>query len=127
MLTGIIRSIESGYFRNAINEASYARQKDIKKGELLIVGVNKSVEEETVPIHIEPGDPKSREIKIERLKKFKESRDMNAVNAALKKLRYSAEGKDNIMEPMIEAFLSGATIQEVYRGALLEAFGQWGK
>jgi len=127
MLTGIIRSIESGYFRNSINEASYARQKDIKKGELLIVGVNKSVEEETVPIHIEPGDPKSREIKIERLKKFKESRDMNAVNAALKKLRYAAEGKDNIMEPMIEAFLSGATIQEVYRGALLEAFGQWGK
>lgn len=92
-------------------------------GERLIVGVNKSVEEEEVPIHLETGDPKSRDIKIERLKKFKENRDMKALNRALEKLLEAAQTDENVMEPMIEAFLQGATIQEVFRGTLLKALG----
>lgn len=127
MLTGFIKGIETGYFRNIINEASYARQRAIKKGSLVIVGVNKSVETEDAPIHIEPGDPKSKMIKIERLKKFKKSRDMKAVGKALARLSDAAKSEENVMEPMIEAFLSGATIQEVYRGTFLEAFGHWNK
>jgi len=127
MLTGFITGIETGYFRNIINEASFARQRDIKKGDLIIVGVNKSVEEKEPPLHIEPGDPKAKEIKIKRLKKFKENRDMREVNKALERLIGAATSKENVMEPMIEAFLSGATVQEVYRGALLTAFGHWEK
>jgi methylmalonyl-CoA mutase N-terminal domain/subunit len=127
MLTGFIKGIETGYFRNHINEASYNRQRDIKKGDLVIVGVNKSVEEKETPLHIEPGDPKSKNIKIERLKDYKKNRDMKAVGEALEKLLKTAKSEENIMEPMIEAFLSGATVQEVYRGTLLEAFGHWDK
>ncbi|MFC1895230.1 methylmalonyl-CoA mutase family protein [Thermodesulfobacteriota bacterium] len=127
MLSGFIKGIESGYFRNVISEASASRQREIQKGDLLIVGVNRSVEEEEVPVRIEPGDPKSKAIKIERLKKFKENRDMKAVDRALEKLREAAQGSENVMEPMIEAFMAGATVQEVYRGTLLEAFGPWEK
>jgi len=127
MLTGFIKGIETGYFRNLINEASYSRQREIKKGNLVIVGVNKSIEEEGPPIHIEPGDPKSKIIKIEQLKRFKESRDKKAVHKALMRLLEATRDKENVMEPMIEAFLQGATIQEVYRGTLLKAFGSWDK
>jgi methylmalonyl-CoA mutase N-terminal domain/subunit len=127
MLTGCIKAIETGYFRKCIDEASYSRHKAIERGELLIVGVNKSVEEKEVPIHIEPGDPEARRIKIERLRKFKERRDMEKVNRALEKLLEAALSNENVMEPMIEAFLQGATVQEVYRGTLAKAFGIWEK
>ena len=123
MLTGFVKGIETGYFRNIIDRASYTRQREIDRGERLIVGVNKSVEEEEVPIHLEPGDPKSRDIKIERLKKFKENRDMKALSRALEKLLEAAQTDENVMEPMIEAFLQGATIQEVFRGTLMKALG----
>jgi len=127
MLSGCIKAVETGYFRKCIDEASYTRQKEIERGELLIVGVNKSVEEKEVPIHIEPGDPEARRIKIERLKKFKENRDMKKVNRALARLLDAAMSNENVMEPMIEAFLEGATVQEVYRGTLAKAFGIWEK
>lgn len=127
MLTGCIKGLETGYFRSLLDEASYARQKEIDRGELLIVGVNKSVEKEEVPIHIEPGDPKARAVKIERLRKFRESRDMKMVRMALDKLLDVARTEENVMEPMIEAFLQGATVQEVYRETLIKAFGIWEK
>jgi len=127
ILTGFIKGVENGYFRNLIDKSSHARQRDIDQGKLLIVGLNKSVEDEEVPIQIEPGDPKSKAIKIEQLKKFKENRDMKSVNKALERLLEAAQTDENVMEPMIEAFLEGATIQEVYRGTLMKAFGSWDK
>jgi methylmalonyl-CoA mutase N-terminal domain/subunit len=127
MLTGFIKGIETGYFRKAIDEASHARQMEIARGERVIVGVNQSVEEREAPIHIEPGDPKSRAIKIERLTAFRAKRDQNAVDQALDRLFQTARTDENVMEPMIEAFLQGATVQEVYRGALMKAFGAWEK
>ncbi|MEM2983454.1 MAG: methylmalonyl-CoA mutase family protein, partial [Candidatus Bathyarchaeia archaeon] len=127
MLSGCIKAIETGYFKKCVDEASYSRHKAIEKGELLIVGVNKSVEEKEVPIHIEPGDPEARRIKIERLKKFKERRNMKKVKSALDRLLDAALSGENVMEPMIEAFLAGATVQEVYRGTLAKAFGIWEK
>lgn len=81
--------------------------------------------EKEVPIHIEPAEPSSKAIKIEQLKKFKKGRDMNAVQVALDRLLDVARTNENIMEPMIEAFLQGATIQEVYRETLMKAFGTW--
>lgn len=127
MITGFIKGIEAGYFRRKIDEASYARKKEIDSGELVIVGVNKSVKENEVPIHLEPGDPKSRDIKIQRLKEFKEKRDTKAVQNALDRLLEATLKGQNVMEPLIEAFLQGATIQEVYRGTFLKAFGIWEK
>ncbi|MBI4595804.1 MAG: hypothetical protein HY730_05420 [Candidatus Tectomicrobia bacterium] len=111
MITGFIKGIETGYFRRKIDEASYGRKKEIDSGELVIVGVNKSVEDKEVPIHLEQGAPRSRDIKIRRLKEFRQRRDAKAVQTALDRLlEATLKGQ---MEPLIEAFLKGATIQEV--------------
>ncbi len=125
MLTGIIKGIENGYFSNIINNAAFTRQREINNGDLVVVGVNKSVEEDEDPLKIEPGDPTLKKIKIEQLKKFKENRDMKAVKAALARLTEVAQNRENVMEAMIEAFSCGATVQEVYRDALMDAFGAW--
>lgn len=127
MITGFIKGIETDYFRKLIDEASYTRKKAIDSGELVIIGVNKSIEEKEAPLRIEPGDPKSKEVKIRRLKKFKENRDAKAVREALDRLLEAALKGENVMEPLIEAFLQGATIQEVYRGTLIKAYGSWDK
>ena len=58
------------------------------------------------------------------MKKFRKSRDMQLVEVALDKLKIAAEGEENLMPYLIEAFESYATIGEVCQ-VLREIWGEY--
>ena len=61
---------------------------------------------------------------VERLKKFKEDRDQEAVAARLADLREVAAGEGNLLYPLKEALRAHATIGEVC-GVMREQFGEY--
>jgi methylmalonyl-CoA mutase, N-terminal domain len=69
-------------------------------------------------------DPESERRQVERLKRFKESRDSAAVEARLGALREVAGGEGNLLYPIKDALRDGASIGEVC-GAMREVFGEY--
>ena len=122
---GIIPAIEQNYPQKEIARASYHYQKQLETGEKVIVGMNKYIQkEEGLPIEILYIDDKAQKNQIASLKKIKEKRDEKKVQAALQRLRKAAEGKDNLVPPIMEAVSLYATLGEV-SDTMKEIFGTY--
>ena len=121
---GAVAAIEGGYMQSEIQEAAVTYQREIETGERVIVGVNDYTEgEEQPPILFRPNTTVGVE-QIERLKRVKASRDSNAVDAALQRLRAAARGTDPLMPVILEAVKSYATMGEMC-GVLREEWGEY--
>ncbi len=121
---GAVKAIERGYMQQEISRSAYQEQQDVEAGKKVIVGVNKFVEEEEA---VEGGmgfDPTVEERQLANLKAVKKERDNQKVQAALDQIRRAAEGKDNLMFPIIEAVKVQATIGEICR-VLRGVFGEY--
>ena len=115
MLTGMIKSVQSGFLMREIIKKAYERKKKIDDGTYVVVGVNRATQAWSNACELSRVDPAVREIKIKRLQSFRSSRNSDAVTSALTDLRVAAQGKANLVEPMVEAYFAGATIGEVTR------------
>jgi len=110
---GIIAAIERNYPQMEIADAAYQYQKQIDRGEKVVVGVNKYDEEEDIPVEIWRLDPQLEEKQLQRTDRVKNSRNNRKTERALKKLEDDcAEGK-NVMNSLIAAVKEYATLQEV--------------
>jgi methylmalonyl-CoA mutase N-terminal domain/subunit len=119
---GAVAAIEAGYQQDEIEQAAYEYTKSIDDDERVIVGVNRfTVGEEAQP-NIFPIDPALQANQIERLKRYKATRDQAAVAAALEAVKDAARGTGNLLYPMKEALRADATLGEV-SDALREVFG----
>jgi len=112
-LGGVISCIESGWIQNEIHNAAYKFQKQIESGEKIVVGVNKYVDSKEIP-------PKPLKIKSEiereqknRLKNFKNKRDLKKVASELLKIENAARGKENLMPLFVSAVESHVTLGEI--------------
>ncbi|MHC1585216.1 MAG: acyl-CoA mutase large subunit family protein [Candidatus Syntropharchaeia archaeon] len=123
-LGGVLQAIEKGFFHREIADASYAYQKEIEKGERIVVGVNRYQIEEEIPIEILRVDESVRVRQEERLKKLRKERDKSKVERALKKVEKTAEGDENIVPVIIEAVRSYATLGEIC-DVLRNVFGEY--
>jgi methylmalonyl-CoA mutase N-terminal domain/subunit len=121
---GMVRAIESGFVQREIQRSAYEKQKMIDEGEYTVVGVNKYQIEEDIQLEILRIDEKMVRKQIERLKKFRDSRDKQKVENALEKLKKAAEGEDNLFPYILEAIKSGATLGET-TDVLREVFGEY--
>ena len=121
---GMIPAIERGYPQSEIAQASYEYQKEIERGERVIVGVNKFTEEGEAPIDVLQIDASSEGKQIQRLEVLKRKRSAIAVLKALDDLRRGAEGSENTMPLILDAVRAYATVGEIC-GALKEAFGSY--
>jgi len=122
---GMTKAVESGWPRAEIAKSAYEYQLKVERGEVLIVGVNIFVEHEIPKIQVLKVDPAVRERVLDRLRKYRESRDRAKVERALDNVRKTAEREDaNIVPPILEAVRSGATLGEI-SGALREVWGEW--
>ncbi len=111
---GVIPAIEEGFFQKEIMDAAYKFQKDIESNKRLIVGVNCYTEgNEDVSLELLKVHAKSENQQVERLKAFRERRDMKAVNQALEKVKITAQGTGNLMYPILEAVKANATLGEI--------------
>lgn len=121
---GAIAAVESRYFQRVLEESGYKYQKEIESGERLVVGVNVNrLKGERLEIELFDVDPAAEDRQIKRLNKVKEGRDFNQVSRTLARLKEAAQEKVNMVEPVIEAVKSYATIGEI-TGVLRDAYGQ---
>jgi len=121
---GMAKAIESGMPKMRIEEAAARRQAKIDQGMETIVGVNKYQVDEQAEIDVREISTAVRDEQVARLKKIRESRDNDTVQAALDKLTQYAESGGNLLEASIEAVRARATVGEV-SDALEKVFGRY--
>ncbi len=129
-LGGMVRAIELGFPQQEIANSAYAYQRAVERGEKVIVGVNRFVEEgEKRPIPILFIDEALRQRQVERLADLRKRRDKDRWNAAMDALRAAALGddpwgRDLLMPRILEAVKAYATVGEIV-GALREIWGEY--
>ncbi len=124
-LGGMLRAIELGYPQKEIQDAAYHYQLQVEKKEKIIVGVNKYVTDEDVPIPILkiPDDLEKKQ--KERLAKVKRDRNNAKVKETLRALREAAEDPgENLMPYILDAVRQYATEGEII-DTLKEVFGEY--
>jgi methylmalonyl-CoA mutase N-terminal domain/subunit len=120
----MIPSILKGYVQKQIQESAFRTQKDIEKGERVVVGINKFQMEEKKPLDLLRVDPAVRQLQIEKLSRVKARRNASRVQSALEQLRKGAKQKDvNLLPLILEAVREYATLGEICQ-LLREEFGE---
>jgi len=115
---GIIRAIDAGYPQKEIADAAYRYQVMDDRKEKVVVGVNKYVMREERPIQYLRIDERVELEQIERVGRFKASRDMRKVERRLKQLADACENGQNVMPVLVDAvkdYASLGEISDVYR------------
>ena len=121
---GIIRAIEQGYPQREIAEASYRYQKQVESGEKTIVGVNKYVSSDEVPIPLLKISPEVESRHKARLAEVKRTRDGKAVSSALRALTARARTSENLMPALLDCARVYCTLEETC-DAMKEVFGEY--
>jgi len=121
-LGGAVRAIELGFQSREIHEAAYAWQKRVERGEAVVVGVNRYVQEQPVRPEVLRVDERLAQARTERLAALRRRRDGTAVDRALAALSDAARSSDNLMPHILEAVERSATLGEI-ADALRAVFG----
>jgi methylmalonyl-CoA mutase N-terminal domain/subunit len=111
---GMVRAIEKGYVQKEIQDSAYRYQREVEEGKRIVVGVNKYQTEGEPPKDLLKLDPKVQELQLAKLEEVKRSRDREAVDSSLTKLRNAAEDdRENLIPPILEAVKVYATMGEI--------------
>ncbi|MEB2333000.1 MAG: methylmalonyl-CoA mutase family protein [Anaerolineaceae bacterium] len=110
---GALQAIEKGFVQSEIQNAAYAAQQAIERGEQVVVGVNQFTVEEEVTLERLRVDPAIELGQRERLKKLRETRDRRLAEELLGKLQGAASGTENLMPLFIEAVENDITLGEI--------------
>ena len=125
---GTLRAIEGNYFQREIADFAYDFATRKARGERVVVGVNKYVEEtaeQERAIEVHKVDPTSERRKIERLRAVKQQRDGGQVRATLAALVDTArDPAQNIMPATVAAVKAQASMGEIVN-ALEQLFGRY--
>ena len=121
---GAVSAIEGGYMQSEIQEASVAYQREVESGERVVVGVNQYVDEDENATPIFRPNTTVIDAQLKRLARVRGGRDEAAVGASLAGLREAARGDVSLMEPVLDAVRSYATLGEMC-GVLREEWGEY--
>ena len=120
---GMVPAIERGFPQREIQEAAFQFQKAVERKEKVIVGVNDYVMDEK-PMSILYIDETTAEEQTAGVSALRASRDGGKVRSALEDLKDAARGRDNVMDPILDAARAYATLGEMC-DALREVFGEY--
>ncbi len=119
---GMVSAIEQGYVQREIQDAAYAIQRAMERGDLEVVGVNvHQVGEEPMPETLSL-DPELEERQVARTRSVRESRSSSAAQAALDAISRGAEGEANLVPLILDGVRSECTLGEI-SDALRGVFG----
>jgi methylmalonyl-CoA mutase N-terminal domain/subunit len=121
---GAVAAIEKGFIQKEIAASAYKFQKEIEKGERIIVGLNRFQTAEEKPKGLLKVDPEVGEKQKARLQELKDTRDHAAVQQALAELKTAAQGSDNLMPFILQAVKALASLGEIC-DTLREVFGEY--
>ena len=123
-LGGAVAAIEKGFVQKEIGAAAYRYQREIEKGERVIVGLNKFQTAEDKLKDLLKVDPEVGARQVARLQELRSTRDNAAVNQALAELKTAAQGTDNLMPLILKAVKHLATLGEIC-DTLRGVFGEY--
>jgi methylmalonyl-CoA mutase, N-terminal domain len=121
-LGGSVEALE--FIQREIEESAASYHERYRTGQDTIVGVNKFVTDVVDDVEILKVDPEAEQRQLDRLKRFKESRDAAAVESRLSGLREVAASDGNLLYAIKDALRDGASIGEVC-GAMRDVFGEY--
>lgn len=112
---GIVVAVEQGYPQREIARAAFEFQREIDSGQRSVVGVNKYVmphDRDTIPtLHI---DPAIETAQVERIQRFRGTRDPSVVERALAAVKTAlADPTQNVMPPILDAVKQRVTLGEI--------------
>jgi len=124
-LGGVLAAIDKGFFQREIADAAYRYQREIERGERVVVGVNRFQNPgETLTMDLLKIDPAVERRQRERLAELRASRASSEVESSLAALKEGAEGDANLMPLIISCARAYCTEGEII-GALREIFGEY--
>ena len=113
-LGGAVKAIEAGFTQQAIHKSALVEQRAVERGEKVVVGLNRFVQEDEAPAKVNFHLDESLEAKLrEQIAKFRARRDAAKVKEARKRVVDGAAGSSNLVPPLIEAVDAGATLGEL--------------
>jgi len=122
---GVLSCIESGYFQKEIADSSEAYQKQLDAKQRIVVGLNEFVKgDEDIDIPILKIDEKVYKDQVQKLANLKEDRNNLSVANSLKALEDACKSGDNIMQYIINAAKSYATLGEIV-DTMKNVYGEW--
>ena len=120
---GAIKAIDAGFQQRQIQEAAYRVQREVEEGERIVVGVNKFRDDEVHTPDLQTIDPAAEREQVDRVRRLRASRDANAWQGAMDRLRAAADSDENLLPPIIDAVKAKATLGEI-SDQLRVAFGE---
>lgn len=121
---GAVAAIQRGLPQRAIQESAFRYQREIERGERVVVGVNRFVDEQVATPPIARIDPTIEREQVLSLTAFKANRDPATLAPALAAVEAAARGTDNLMPPILAAVKVGATVGEI-SNILRAVFGEY--
>lgn len=129
-LGGAVAAVESGYLKSQLVTSLAEYRRRVESGEQVLVGVNRFESTEPSPLQaegakaIETSDPVAERQAVEALRRWRETRDDDAVRAALADLATAAGTSANLFEATLACAEAGVTTGE-WAGTLREVFGEY--
>jgi methylmalonyl-CoA mutase N-terminal domain/subunit len=123
-LGGTLAAIEKGYIQGEIQNAAYAYQQSVERGETVVVGVNRFQQADHVAPPVFRLDPASERQQVERLRELRASRSAAAVEHCLADLEQAARSSENLMPRILAACEAHVTLGEI-SDCLKRVFGEY--
>jgi methylmalonyl-CoA mutase N-terminal domain/subunit len=123
-LGGALRAIEQGYMQNEIQDAAYAYQQAVERGEQIVVGVNEFQTDAAASVERLRVDPAIEAQARERLAALRARRDPAQVAALRQRLAAAAAGRDNLMPIFVNCVENDLTVGEICH-TLRQVWGEY--
>jgi methylmalonyl-CoA mutase N-terminal domain/subunit len=120
----MVKAIEQSYPQREIADASFREAARIDSGEQVVIGLNKHVGDDSAPIELHKVDSTVERKQIERLQATRATRDGRRADEALGRLRASAAGEGNVMEPLLDCARADCSEGEIVQ-SLQRVFGSY--
>jgi methylmalonyl-CoA mutase, N-terminal domain len=121
---GTLAAIESGYIQKEVQNAAYAYQQAVERGDAVVVGVNRFKQDEKEPVGMFRLDPELEMQQVARLRELRASRSAAVVQERLHSLEQAARGSDNLMPHILACAEAYATVGEI-SDRLRGVFGEY--
>ena len=123
-LGGTLAAIDAGVIQREIQDAAYAAQQAIDKGESVVVGVNRFQDQSAPSIDVFRVDPAVEARQVERVRAVRASRSASAWKTAVDAVERAARDGANLVPPIIAAVEARATLGEI-ADAMRRVFGEY--
>ena len=123
-LGGAVAAIETGWVQGQIEESAFRWQREVERGERVIVGVNRFATDEPEHVELHRLDPVIERAQRERTAALRAGRDAAAVESAVAEVSRVAASDANLLPALRTALSARSTVGELC-GALRELWGTY--